>query len=236
MKIRILIIFFLFFVYTSSLIAQVNHQTQVNNSAHPGNIYAVIVGISKYESAGIAQLEYAHKDAQVFADYLKSKAGGSVPEENIRLLLNENATYAAIYDALNWLLETCHKDDLVYFYFSGHGDMENRTIYKLGFLLSYNTPRINYINSAVRFEDLNNIANTLSITDTAKVVLITDACHSGKLASSDNRDTFLLGDQLRTVKGNEVRITSCAPDQLSMEDAGWGGGRGVFSYYLMGFS
>ena len=91
----------------------------------------------------------------MFADYLKSKAEGYVPDKNIRLLVNENATYSAIYDALNWLLETCHKDDLVYFYFSGHGDMENNTIYKLGFLLSYNTPRINYINNAVRIEDVD---------------------------------------------------------------------------------
>lgn len=206
---------------------------QATQSAHSPNTYAIVVGISSYESPGITQLQYAHRDAQVFADYLKSKAGGSVPEQNIRLLLNENATYSAIYDALNWLLETCHKDDLVYFYFSGHGDMENNTIYKLGFLLSYNTPRVNYINNAVRVEDLNNIANTLSVTNHAKVVLITDACHSGKLAGSDFRGSSLVGEQLRTVKSNEVRMSSCAPDQLSVEDQGWGGGRGVFSYYLV---
>src|SRR6266496_6862125 len=231
MRIRIIIILSFLFVSVTS-IAQVASQT-ISNSIQLPTTYAVIVGISKYASDGITQLEYAHRDAQVFADYLKSKAGGSVPEENIRLLLNENATYAAIYDALNWLLETCHKDDLVYFYFSGHGDMENNTIYKLGFLLSYNTPRINYINNAVRIEDLNNIANTLSITNHAKVVLITDACHSGKLAGSDFRGSLLVGEQLRTVQRNEIRITSCAPDQLSVEDQGWGGGRGVFSYYLI---
>lgn len=233
MKIRIISILFLSFVAVPFLNAQVDQSSTANNLAHRVSTYAVIVGISKYESDGITQLEYAHRDAQVFADYLKSKAGGSIPEENIRLLLNENATFGAIYDALNWLVETCQKDDLVYFYFSGHGDMENNTIYKLGFLLSYNTPRINYINNAVRIEDLNNIANTLSIANQAKVVLITDACHSGKLAGSDFRGRSLVGKQLETTLGREVRITSCEPDQLSMEDQGWGGGRGVFSYYLV---
>ena len=223
---------FLFIIPVSFLSAQVNQQA-TNNSTHPANTYAVIVGISKYESSGIPQLEFAHRDAQVFADYLKSKAGSSVPEENIRLLLNENATYAAIYDAFNWLLETCQKDDIVYFYFSGHGDVENSTIYKLGFLLSYNTPRTNYINSAVRIDDLNNIANTLSVKLNSKVVLITDACHSGKLAGNENRGTYLVGEQLRTVQNKEIRIASCSPDQLSVEDEGWGGGRGVFSYYLV---
>lgn len=216
------------------LLSQNDNGNAVDQSSiSQGKTYAVIVGISKYENDGITQLEYSDRDAKVFSDYLRSKAGGSVPAENIRLLTNENATFAAIYDALNWLLETCKENDLVFFYFSGHGDVENTTIYKLGFLLSYNTPRMNYINNAVRLEDLNNIANTLSADRKAKVVLITDACHSGKLAGSDLRGNFLVGDQLRAVKGNEIRMTSCGPNELSNEDEGWGGGRGVFSYYLI---
>lgn len=209
----------------------INAFTQQAN--YSGNTYAVIIGISKYENTGITQLEYADRDAKVFASYLESKAGGSVPPENIRLLINENATLAAVYDAMSWLMESCQKGDKVYFYFSGHGDMENNTIYKLGFLLTYNTPRFNYLNNAVRLEDLNNFANTLSVQKQAKVVLITDACHSGDLAGNVFRGSFLVGDQLRAVQGNEVRITSCGPDQLSNEDEGWGGGRGVFSYYLV---
>ncbi len=209
--------------------ANVTRQQTVAGS----NTYAIVVGISKYESTGITQLEYADRDAKVFASYLESKAGGSVPQENIRLLTNENATFAAVYDAMNWLMETCQKGDLIYFYFSGHGDMENNTIYKLGFLLTYNTPRFNYLNNAVRLEDLNNFSNTLSVQKQAKVVLITDACHSGNLAGNEFRGSLLVGDQLRAVQGNEVRITSCGPDQLSNEDEGWGGGRGVFSYYLV---
>jgi len=230
---RLFTLFFLFLFLSSFLQAQPQHRlTEIISAAPVPKTYAVVIGISNYEN-GITNLDFADKDAQVFADYLKSKAGGTVPEENIRLLLNKDATFTAIYDAWNWLLETCQKDDLVYFYFSGHGDMENTTIYKLGFLLSYNTPRSNYINNSLRIEDLNNFANTLSAKNNAKVVLITDACHSGKLAGNDNRGTFLVGEQLRAVINKEIRITSCAPDQLSMEDEGWGGGRGVFSYYLV---
>jgi len=229
---RYVLSFFILVLLNATLIAQLSAPAVSNVSQKKPSTYAVIVGISTYEN-GITNLDFAHKDAAVFADYLKSKSGGSVPEENIRLLVNENATFAAIYDALNWLVESCQKDDLVYFYFSGHGDMENTTIYKLGFLLTYNTPRSNYINNSLRIEDLNNIANTLAVKNQAKVVLITDACHSGKLAGSENRGTFLVGDQLRAVMNKEIRITSCAPEQLSVEDEGWGGGRGVFSYYLV---
>ena len=146
------------------------------------NSYAVVIGISRYASKGIPKLKYANKDARVFADYLLSKSGGSVPKENIRLLTDSNATTAAVYDAMSWLRESCRENDLVYFYFAGHGDMESETIYKLGFLLTFNTPRTNYINNAIRIEDLNNFANTVSVENKANVVLITDACHSGQLA------------------------------------------------------
>ena len=202
--------------------------------------YAVVVGISTYANKGITKLQFANRDAQAFADYLRSKAGGLVPEENIRLLIDREATTASVYDALSWLTAVCKQNDVVYFYFAGHGDMESQTMYKLGFLLTYNTPRTNYINNAVRIEDLNNFANTLSTKNKARVVLITDACHSGTLAGNDYRGNYLVGEQLRTRLANEIRITSCGPNELAMEHEAWGGGRGVFSFYfingLIGFA
>jgi Tfp pilus assembly protein PilF len=199
----------------------------------PPSTYAVIAGISSYASKGIPALRFANKDAAAFSDYLKTEAGGKVPDDNIKLLVNEEATTAAIYSALSWLNEVSGKDDLVYFYFSGHGDLESETIYKLGFLLTYNTPRTNYINNAIRIEDINNFANSLSLKNGAKVVIITDACHSGNLAGSDFRGNSLVGKSLSKSKANEIRIASCRPDQLSMEDEAWGGGRGVFSFHLI---
>jgi tetratricopeptide (TPR) repeat protein/uncharacterized caspase-like protein len=198
-----------------------------------GNTYAVIVGISKYQNAGIRELRFANRDAQMFSDYLTSPAGGSVPQENIRLLLDSTATNAAVYNALSWLTQTVQANDLVYFYFSGHGDMEAETARRLGFLLAFNTPRTNYINNAIRIEDLNYYANTLSGKSKAKVILITDACHSGTLVTSDYRLKFLVGNELRQAKKNEIRITSCGPNELAVENEAWGGGRGVFSYYFI---
>ncbi len=198
-----------------------------------GNTYAVVVGIASYSNSDIPQLQFANKDAVVFADFLKSKAGGTVPAENIQLLVDSEATTAAVYDAIYWISKTAQKNDLVYFYFSGHGDLENVTMYKDGFLICYNSPSTNYVKMAVSVEYLNKIANTLSSQTKANVVLITDACHSGKLAGDKNRGNQLVGEQLRAVKNKEIRITSCAENELSNENEEWGGGRGVFSYYLI---
>ena len=227
---RFLIAFLVLLLFNSRFLKAQNKQTAQKTN---GNTYAVIVGISSYELNGIPRLDFAHRDAQEFARFLRSANGGNVPEDNIRLLLNEQANYASIYNSLYWLADTCRKNDLVYFYFSGHGDVENKTVHKLGFLLAANTPRFNYLTSAVRIEDVNSIANTISVEKGARVVIITDACRSGNLAGKDNRGNLLVGEQLRLARGNEVRITSCGPDELSNEDERWAGGRGVFSYYLV---
>lgn len=194
--------------------------------------HALVVGISKYIT-GVPQLQYADRDAAFFAEYLQSKAGGSVPKENIHLLLNEEATTAAVFNAIYTLLATCQKDDVVYFYFSGHGDLETKTIHNNGYLICYDSPPHNYVNMALPVAYLNDVTNTLSVKNGANVILITDACHSGKLAGSKFNGNFLVGEQLRTVRNKEVRITSCSENQLSLEMPDWGGGRGVFSYYLI---
>ena len=117
--------FIILMLFSASTFSQQKSGPPLPQQVSPaGNTYAVIVGISQYENAGIDPLDYAHRDAEVFADYLKSKPGGAVPGQNIVLLTNEKATEAAIYDALYWLVETCQKDDLVYFYFSVHGDLD----------------------------------------------------------------------------------------------------------------
>lgn len=219
---RELLLFFFIFCSVISLPAQKVIKT---------NTYAVIIGISDYENKGIEDLQYANKDAVAFADFLKSKAGGSVPEENIKLFTEEAATNAAIYNSFSWLIETVEQNDVVYIYFAGHGDMESETAYKLGFLLTYQTPRRTYINNAIRIEDLNNYANTLALK--AKVFVITDACHSGSLISTNKQLRTVVNNQLTNVRSKAIRIASCKPDQLSMEDEFWGGGRGVFSYYLV---
>ena len=209
-------------------------------SARPENTFALVIGIANYENDRL-NLNFSNRDATIFAEYLQSKAGGNIPGDNIRLLVDTTATTASIYNSLKWLkkktelnsIQNEKEKSLVYIYFSGHGDVETNTKANLGFLLAYNTPPNNYINNAVRIEDLNDYAHTLSVDLNANVIIITDACHSGKLAGSGNKGSYLVGKELSVAKEREIRIASCNPDELSMEDIRWGEGRGVFSYYLV---
>lgn len=195
--------------------------------------YAIIAGISGYQSEEIPALNYSHRDAQAFADYLTSASGGSVPLEQVKLFINEQATVANIYEAMYDLLLAASKGDRVLFYFSGHGDVEQQFASGLGFLLAWNSPPNNYLNNAIRLEDVNHFAQTLSTKNEAEVIIIADACRSGKLAGDKINGRRLLGANLRKSALGELRLASCGPDELAAENQAWGGGRGVFSYYLL---
>ena len=197
------------------------------------NTYAIVVGISGYQNPAIPRLMYADKDATLFADWLQSKAGGSVPGYHVKLFTNENATIANIYTALDWLKTQAKKDDLVYIYFSGHGDIETRDTISQGYLLAWNSPSNNYRNNAISVADINEQANLLTTRNNAKVIIITDACHSGKMAGDFYKGRQLTAANLQLVLNNQVRLASCAADQQAAEGPGWGAGRGVFSYYLL---
>lgn len=207
---------------------------QVQNKAnHTSKSYALIIGITNYQNPAIPALQFADKDALQFSTWLQSKSGGSIPQKNIRLLQNNEATIAAIYNALDWLKEQCKENDNAYIYFAGHGDVETKNNYSKGYLLAYNSPQNNYANNAIRIEDFNNTSISLTTKNKANVIIISDACHSGKLAGDFFKGKQLVASELNKVLNNQVRLASCKEDELAAEGSNWGGGRGVFSYYLI---
>ena len=197
-----------------------------------GTTRALVIGVSHYQDSTIPSLKYAHIDAEEFVAFLKSKSGGTLNAKQIEIITNEQATAANIYAKLDWLLEVTGENDLAIIYFSGHGDVETATSRNRGFLLAYDTPPTNYRIGALRVNDLNDILADLVEVNRARVVLVTDACRSGKLAGGTdgaNATASSLAEQYE----NQIKIMSCQPDEFSLEGEQWGGGRGVFSYHLI---
>jgi tetratricopeptide (TPR) repeat protein len=193
---------------------------------------AVVIGISDYQDERIPDLRFADRDAEAFAAWLASPAGGNVPADNIQVFTNEKATNAAVITALYALIDACQPGDQVVFYFSGHGDVETKTRNQPGFLLTYDTPPNVYMAGALNLRDLQEIVSTLAEMQ-VRMVLVTDACHAGKLAGSGIGGTQATSASLQRQFANEVKIMSCQPNEFSLEGEQWGGGRGVFSYHLV---
>src|SRR5438874_553369 len=91
-----------------------------SSSLETKNRYAICVGINRYHAQDqILPLRFAEQDAKDVHELLL--AHGFDPQHTC-LLLGEAATWEAIQHALTTLLLTkARKDDLVIFYFAGHG-------------------------------------------------------------------------------------------------------------------
>ena len=133
------LIILLLIIIENNAFSQQKGVKEITQSSRPilGQTYAVVVGISDYQDPGIPDLNYADKDAQAFANFLRSKAGGKLDNNHLKVLLNSSATMAQFANALDWLLEVCKENDQVYIYFSGHGDVEKKTMTQPGYLLCW---------------------------------------------------------------------------------------------------
>lgn len=198
-----------------------------------GETYAIIIGVSEYQDGEIPNLNFADKDANAFAEYLASPAGGAIPEDNLILLTNEKATLARIGVEIGWLWEVCKEGDNIILFFSGHGDVETQSPSQPGYLLPWDArSKIYPYGGAFSLTDLNLAIETFT-SKKAKVTIISDACRSGKLAGSKvngaQRTTASLAQEFENV----IKILSCQPNEYSREGSQWGGGHGVFSYHLI---
>lgn len=139
------------------LVQSTNHQSTDHQTR------AVVVGISDYQEKDIPDLRFADRDAEAFANYLRSPGGGSLSTENLRILTNQQATAGQVIAALTWLLEESKPGDQAIIYFSGHGDVEAKLLNQLGFLLLWDSPAHAYLAGALPVDMLRQVISTLSI-------------------------------------------------------------------------
>lgn len=229
--IGILIISFLSFFHATAQPDERGFIKTKDSVIQKGNTYAIIIGISQYKV--VPRLQFAHKDAQAFEDFLLSEAGGKVARANIETFINENATKNNVADAISVIARKAKPGDRVYFFFAGHGDMEDLTQVENGLLLLYNSPDGNYFgmkDDVLEILDLKRYLSPLSERG-VEMIFIVDACHSGNL-NGGIKGLEKTASALAASWGKEYKILSCQPNQFSLESSEWGGGRGLFSLHL----
>lgn len=212
---------------------------QVNYSSI-GEVWAVVIGISKYMDKRISSLEYADADARAFYEFLLSQYGGRIKKENVRCLINEDATYKNIREALRLFLNGATKNDIVIIYFAGHGGPEPGRANEL-YLIPHDAYYAQIASQAIPMDEVARIINKRIYAD--RVIMIADACHSGGLlASADDvktRDTQVTAaitskffSELAKNTG-KIIITASGSGELSQEGKKYGGGHGAFTHFLL---
>jgi tetratricopeptide (TPR) repeat protein len=189
--------------------------------------YALVVGISRYKHLPAqAQLKYPDRDADAVYTVLISKEGGGFPPENVHVLKDEDATLKNLQDQLeNWLPSVVKEDDRVLIYFAGHGFLTAGASY----LAPHDIDRNNIAGTAYSMSRLGDVIGN-KIRAKWKV-LLADACHSG--AITPEADRAQVNQALLDLNKSLFVVTASRDREQSFEGPGWGGGHGIFTYYVV---
>lgn len=185
-------------------------------------VWAVIVGAARY--LHMPTLNYTDNDAFHLFAFLKSPEGGALPDDQIRLLIDEDATHRNIIMAMRDIYLRADENDVVLFYFSGHG-------------LRGSFLPVDYDGFQNRLEHYE-IRDALVATRARHKLIIADACHSGSLNAPQNARAGGIGeaiqryyDALNEANPGTALLLSSKGEEYSLEDGGLRSG--VFSHFLI---
>ena len=143
--------------------------------------WAVIIGISQYQYSGqngLTNLIFADNDAKSFARTLL-KLGWN--ENNIKLLVNKDATQRNITIALESWLSKAGPNDQIILFWAGHGYPNPEDPQKV-YLATYDTD-ISIPATGYRMDRVRSILEEIK---SKNVILFADTCHAGKLITRGN--------------------------------------------------
>jgi hypothetical protein len=176
---------------------------------------ALLIGVSEYEP-GLNPLPGAVKDVEAMQRVLAHPEMGGFAEENITVL--KNPQRQAIEDDIYKLFDNRQKDDLLLFYFSGHGVKDESGNLYLSSRGTYKDNGKLVIPSAVAASYLHGRIN---YSKSQRQVVILDCCFSGAIAkgmSVKDDGTVNVKEQLGG-KGRAI-LTSSTSTQYSFEQEG----------------
>jgi uncharacterized caspase-like protein len=196
-----------------------NDDIQKARNAANLKVWAVVVGVAAYNH--MPTLRYTDDDAYRMFAFLKSPEGGALTDEQVRILIDDEATKTNIENAMREVFSKAGANDLVLLYFSGHG-------LKGSFL------PIDYDGYNNKFHH-EEIAAILNDSPAKFKLCIADACHSGSLMAMKSGEISNALEayykSLAEAQAGTALIMSSKSDETSLESSGLR--QGVFSHFLI---
>lgn len=183
-------------------------------------VWAVIIGVGRYQH--MQTLKYTDDDAYRMYAFLKSPEGGAIKDEQIAVLIDEDATRSKILRTMKQVFLKADENDVVMLYFSGHG-LEG----------SFVPSDYNGFNNLVKHTEVTEIFKQ---SKAKHKLVFADACHSGSMLAM--RSTTKVQDTIdkyygafTDTRGGTALLLSSKSEETSLEDSGLR--QGVFSHFLM---
>ncbi len=188
--------------------------------------YALIVGVSEYKNLPDRSLKFADRDAEAVYAILISPEGGNFRAENVHKLIGPQATLAGMRHELEeWLPGVAKGEDRVLIYFAGHGFIFGGKAY----LAPHDLAPGNIAGTGYAMDALGKLIG--GRINARYKVLLTDACHSGAITPETNNQA--LNRTLLDLHTSLFSLTASRDRESSFESPDWGGGHGIFTYYVV---
>ncbi|MFN7996377.1 MAG: caspase family protein [Bryobacteraceae bacterium] len=191
--------------------------------------YALVIGVATYQNLPAkGQLLFSERDAQSIYDILISPEGGNFHAENVHRLIGPKATLANMRHELEeWLPSVAKDGDRVLIYFAGHGFVYPPTNGR-GYLAPYDIDPKNVAGTGYPMDTLGTvIGGKIQAKDK---ILLTDSCHSGAIRPEDAEN---FNHSLIDLNKSLFSLTASRDRESSFEGTKWGGGHGIFTYFLV---
>jgi hypothetical protein len=183
------------------------------------NSYAFIIGINRYEDSKIPTLNYAVQDANAIAQMLE---GLEFPRENIRILLNENATLAKIKDEFAKLGRQTKKNDRLLVYWAGHGDSETSPRGgEIGYLIPHDAKLDSKYSTCLSMDEVKRMTELVAAKH---ILFLVDACYGGLSAVASRslpKETEAYLQKITSAEAVQI-ITAGTKDEQVVESPSWG--------------
>jgi len=204
--------------YASSIAKNKDTLESLNiESSDDPEYYALIIGVERFK--GIEPLPEDKIDDGAIDMYNLFINSKNWKEENIKLLLNENATKENIRDSIvTWLDERETENDVVVYYFTGHSlkmPLLNRDKGH-AYSFPYNISDFEYSDDKITDNELDSWLDEL---ESNHITLILDTCYSGKMTSLCQKNRVIL-----TAGGKHFFCGVDESDAL---------GNGIFTFFLL---
>ncbi|MBC8257303.1 MAG: caspase family protein [Candidatus Marinimicrobia bacterium] len=188
------------------------------------NSYAVIIGINNYNSDNVKDLGYAVEDAESIANLLIGKLG--YKEDNIHLLLDENATQINIKNKLYQIAMEAGENDRILVFYGGHGEtIPLPSGGEVGYLLPVDGDPDNLFATGLSMQEFKQISE---MTPAKHVLYLVDVCYGGimtvgtrSLAKNKFSDDEKYLKKITTESARQI-ITAGGKGDKAQERAIWG--------------
>jgi len=181
--------------------------------------WALIIGIDKYEN--FQDLNYAVKDAKSIQSIIVNIY--NFKQDNVRILLNEEATYQNIRKHFSEISKAANENDRVLIYFAGHGEtVDLPDGGEKGYLLPFDADRNDLYLTAIPMEELKQIA---LMSEAKHILYLIDACYGGiATVGSRGLDAIKTPNYIEKITKNKARqiITAGGRGEKVIEKAEWG--------------